>query len=50
MLKLIRYGNIYGHEEIWYWVNEEDNVASPIFETEPEALSWAGKHNLIVQA
>lgn len=49
MLKLIKYANDFSHHEIWYWVNEDDTLASPIFETEPEAISWANKHNLMVE-
>jgi len=41
MLKLIKYNDGVGAVDIWYFVNSEDTLASPVFETKDQAISWA---------
>lgn len=46
MLKLVRYNeSFYNCSDIWFWVDEEDCLKSPIFETELEAKEWLNKRN-----
>lgn len=48
MYKLIKYND--GHYiDLYYWVNEEDTLASPIFESELDAKDWANGKSLVLQ-
>jgi len=48
MLKLIKYNDGMSHADIWFWVNEEDTLASPVFEHMEEANKWATEKGLTV--
>lgn len=41
MLKLIRYNeNLINSSDIWFWADEDDCLAGPIFENEQDAWDW----------
>lgn len=49
MLKLIRYNDGMCHRDIWFWVNEDDTLASPVFECKENAKQWATEKGLAVE-
>lgn len=46
MLKLIKYNDGLTVTDLWYWIDSEERLASPIFEQKEEAFEWAKSKNL----
>jgi len=42
-MKLIRYKEHWWQQFIWFWVDEEDRVASPEFNSKEDANMWYGQ-------
>ena len=42
-MKLIRYKEHWWQHFVWFWVDEEDRVASPEFNSKEDANMWYGQ-------